>query len=434
VFAVVQSGFGRVGVLGLDPALLGDESAASAGPFWVDLIRAVLEDPLAVPGDRGPAGRGPSGQVQRSEPGSPRLGTLEDRGPTRTIRMADPPTQDPSGPQQSQVNRFGVGEAQRAANEVLGYLQEIPQMRPLSIWPVLGLLVLLAMLIGPVDYFVLKRLDRQPWTWATCGFWIVVFTAGAYYGVQALRGGSLQLRAVSVLDGIAGSGRAWATTYSGLFAPRSQQYRFDDLARGQWWSGIAPVGRQMVYASSGLGTRDLFCEQHDGSNLPVALPVNVWTMQHVLTEQAIHDVPVQARPRRSGPDVRIDVTNRAGVALDYGFALAAGCRPVSFGPVAPGATVSCPMAGDAKGPPDLLRDATSLGSVFAADSRLDVGPLFQASGLAARTAAIQSCLARGAVVVCARLDGSPPPFRVRDPSCQYHHVQWVRLVVWPEQG
>lgn len=414
VFAVFPLGYGRMGVLGLDPASLGEEQAARAGPFWVDVIRAVLEDPLVLA-----AGRA-------------RTGGEEDRDPTRTICLADPNSQETDSTHQRQFNLLAVTRAQRATNEVLGYLQAIPQMRPLSIWPVLGLLVLLAILIGPVDYIVLKRWDRQPWTWVTCGFWIAAFTVGAYYGVQALRGGSLQLRVVSVLDGMSGSDRAWATTYSGLFAPRSRQYRFEDLAPGQWWSAVAPVGRQMVYGSGGLGTRDIFCEQHDGSNLPVALPVDVWTMQYVLTEQTTPEVPVHATAHRSGPDLRIDVTNRAGAALGYGFILAAGYRPASFGPVAPGATVSCPMAGDAKGPPDLLGDATSIGSVFAADSRLDVGPLFRAGDLAARTAGIQSCLGAGAAVVCVRLDGSPPPFRVEDPSCQYHHVRWVRLVVWPE--
>jgi len=329
---------------------------------------------------------------------------------------------------------YASSKSQLAATSVLEYLQDIAQMRPLSIWPVLGLLVLLAVLIGPVDYLVLKRLDRQPWTWVTCGFWIVVFTVGAYYGVQALRGGSLQLRVVSMLDGIAGSGQAWATTYSGLFAPRSQQYQFEDLARGQWWSGIAPVGRQMVYASGGFGTRDIFCEQHDGSNLPVALPVNIWTMQYTLTEQAIRDVPVQARAHRYGDEIRVDVTNPTSVALGYGFVLAPGCRPTPFGPVAPGATASCSIAEETDDLVDFPANLVALGSVFAADSGLHVRPVFEACGVSARTAGIQSYLARGAVVVCARLDQPPPPFRVKDPSCHYHHVQWVRLVVWPEEG
>ena len=84
----------------------------------------------------------------------------------------------------------------------MDHLYNISEMRPLSIWWVILLLGTLAVLLGPVDYKILKRLDRLPLTWLTCTFWIVLFSVGAYYGVRALRGGKLQMRVVSVLDGI----------------------------------------------------------------------------------------------------------------------------------------------------------------------------------------------------------------------------------------
>ena len=73
----------------------------------------------------------------------------------------------------------------------------------------------LAILLGPVDYLVLKRLDKLPYTWLTSTGWIVIFTVGAYYGVQWIRGGAMELRAVSVVDGVADSNCAWATCYAG---------------------------------------------------------------------------------------------------------------------------------------------------------------------------------------------------------------------------
>jgi len=425
VFAVMPVGFGRIGVLGFDPAGLGESQASRSSPFWAELICAILEDPLVLPAAG--ASSEPRMPVGRSGPGQRNI--AENQYQIRTIRMAGPATQEASGSQQQQWS-FSTSKSHVVATQILGYLQSISQMRPLSIWPILGLLVLLALLIGPVDYLVLKRLDRQPWTWVTSGFWIVAFTVGAYYGVQALRGGSLQLRVVSVLDGIAGTDRAWATHYSGLFAPRSDQYQFEDLAANQWWSGIAPVGTQVYQNPQHLGSRDIYCLQHDGGNLPAALPVNIWTMQYTITEQAIPDLPVQATVRREGDGVRIEVTNLSDAAFDYGFVLLAGRRPVTFGQVAAGASAS--YSERLRVGPSAMEGLVALGSVFAKDSGHSVQTLFDAYGAAHRSLAMRSYLARGAAVVCVRLDQARSPFRIKDRTCQYHHVEWVRLVVFPE--
>jgi hypothetical protein len=437
VFAVLPVGFGRIGVLGFDPAHLGEERAARAGPFWVEVIRTVLEDPLVKPKDLGSRYPPVSPQMRRVRQGVYTIDSQQGRVESRSIRMAGPEPQDPSAqpPPQPQVNFFASSRAHMITNEVLNYLQAIPQMRPLSIWPVLGLLVLLAVLIGPVDYLVLKRLDRQPWTWVTSGFWIVAFTVGAYYGVQALRGGSLQLRTISVLDGMDGPngplyglGAGWATTYSGLFAPRSDQYSFEEMAANQWWSGIAPIDTQVYRNSPTLGSRDIYCLQHDGGNLLQPLPVNIWTMQYTMTEQAVRELPLQARVRREENQIRIEVTNRSDAAFDYGFVLVADHGPVPFGPVAAGtsATYTKQLGG---GSPE---DVVSLGPILDKDSGGPVQILFEAYGVAHRSLAMRSCLARGAAVVCVRQDQAEPPFRVKDPSCNYHPVQWVRQVVWPE--
>ena len=59
-------------------------------------------------------------------------------------------------------NRHRIGVAQIAGNQVMNYLFELRQMQPLSIWWMILTLMALAVLLGPVDYCVLKRLDKQP--------------------------------------------------------------------------------------------------------------------------------------------------------------------------------------------------------------------------------------------------------------------------------
>ncbi len=174
------------------------------------------------------------------------------------------------------------------------YLYKLEQMRPLSIWWIVLTLMALAVLLGPVDYLVLKWLDKLPYTWLTSTGWIVIFTVGAYFGVQWLRSGAMEVRAVSVLDGIADSNCAWATCYAGLFAPRSDDYRLGGLSPHQWWSGIAPTREEMWAFQRDTGMQQIHCVQVDGGNLPVSLPINIWTVQPLLSEWPLDRLPFAA--------------------------------------------------------------------------------------------------------------------------------------------
>ena len=213
LFAAGNVGFGRVGVLAFDPSTLSDRHRARSSQFWVGRIKAVLEDSH-------------SPTVGAGTSGSSRSSVIES---FRTIRFEQNAEKINKGPRDS--NHYQIGLAQAANNAVMNFLYK--GIRPLSIWWVILLLTALALLLGPVDYIVLKRIGRLPLTWLTCTFWIAVLTVGAYYGVQYLRSGDMEMRVVSVLDGIENEGSAWSTSYCGLFAPRSAEYRLKELGEKQ---------------------------------------------------------------------------------------------------------------------------------------------------------------------------------------------------------
>ncbi|MHC4717449.1 MAG: hypothetical protein ACYS5V_10800, partial [Planctomycetota bacterium] len=158
VYAYGPVGFGRVGVVACDLSTLGSRQGPNVAPFWVNRIRPLLR------GREIRRGRGTGNEDRR-------YGWPEHR----------------------------LGQTHSATNTVLEHLMNIPELRPLSIWVVIVLLTGLAVVIGPVDYLVLKRLGRLPLTWVTSASCVAVFTVGAFYGVQALRGGTVQVRAVSVV-------------------------------------------------------------------------------------------------------------------------------------------------------------------------------------------------------------------------------------------
>jgi len=436
LFATGYAGFGRVGVLAFDPSTLSDEKRAQSAKFWVSQITAILEDTrtkstTATLPDRG--------QVRR-----PSTSYSADRDyrrypmpfSDRSIRF----TQDAEGALREGRDRYRyeTGRAQVASNTIMEHLYNISEMRPLSIWWVIILLAALAMLLGPVDYMVLKRSDRLPLTWLTCSFWIVVFSVGAYYGVQALRGGTMQLRVVSVLDGIEDANSAWSTTYCGLFAPRSDDYELQDLQAHQWWSGVAPTEGSIWAFNREVGTRRIYCFQHDGGNLPYSLPINIWTIQCLLNEAPLEQTPFTAQVRRRGDEVVLKVTNEADSEIISGYVLFGNDQGVNLGPVPAHSTREF----NARLRTMKVWDYNIDGRGRQYYARRQGTPYFRgfsnenaffAQGSLQRTQAISAYLAHGAAVVCAVYDSAGVPFEVKGHSCNYNHIQFARLVVFPEE-
>jgi hypothetical protein len=321
------------------------------------------------------------------------------------------------------VREYAVSQAQAGSNAVMEHLYAISEMRPLSIWWVVLLLAGLAFLLGPVDYKLLKRLDRLPLTWVTSAFWITLFTVGAYYGVQALRGGRTQLRAVSVLDGIQGQKCVWSAAYLGLFAPHSDDYQLAGLQNNQWWSGIAPTRESIWAMHREASARNIYCFQHDGGNLPYSLPINIWTMQCLLNESPLQQLPFTARVRRQDNEIVIDISNQSDWRIKSGYVLFADST-LDFGPVPPRADRQ--FRGRLR-----RRQAWASLNMDYYPVKFECEKAFFAQGCSQRTRTIAAYLAQRAAVVCAEYDDAPLAVGVADHSCDYNHIQLVRLVVFP---
>jgi len=426
VFATGYAGFGSVAVLGFDPSDLSDRQMKHSSRFWVGLIEALLEGPPseggALTGETHP---------DRNDGGSER--SYANRG----IKFVEDAEAHLGS--RGNENNYNPGLAQAGSNAVMEYLYDIPEMRPLSIWWVIGLLTALAILLGPVDYKVLKRKDRLPLTWLTCAAWIAIFTAGAYYGVQELRGGKMQLRAVSVIDGIAHSQSVWSTRYMGLFAPRSADYRLDGYESDQWWndqwfSAMAPSEESIYAYRREPARRNIYCVQQDGYNRPYSIPINIWTIQCLINESPQEKLPLQATVSRDGERIVLNITNDCNSPIKSGYVLFAGGRSLKFNDVAAGETRQ--FTGD------LTRDDFWSGQL----DRLRREERFQqfrgrfqnekalfARGCLQRTNAIRAYLDQGAAVVHAVYDNAAVPFTVEKRSCDYQHIQLVRQVVFPDE-
>lgn len=355
---------------------------------------------------------------------------------TRTIEYQTNPQLDTEQQRFQRRGRgFFTGFAQAGLNAVMEHLYSIAQMKPFSIWWIILLLTVLAILLGPVDYLVLKRLDRLPMTWLTCAMWIALFTVGAYYGVQAIRGGTMQLRAVSVVDAVDTNSPIFSTTYSGIFAPYSADYQLDGLKSNQWWSAISPAAEHMYRGMPSIVSRDIYCFQHDGGNIPYSLPINIWTMQCLLTESSIDTFPFSATFSRQFDNIKLTITNLSDHRITGGFVLLDRENMIRFQTVGPHATKEFSSESTEESiVKKILRHANNNQPYIRFSGSFQIEKAFFAQGSLQRTRAMQTYLEEGAVVICARYDDVPLPFEVKGRSYTSTHQQIARLVVFPEDN
>ncbi len=421
LYGAGHAGFGRVAVLALNPSQLDEEQARYTAEFWMRHIAACMGD---TPDS--------SGASLSWNPQGLRCTT----GRGYNIALATNTAQEGENPPgRYNANRFRISMAQSASNRVMEYLYQLRQMRPLSIWWVILTLSALAILLGPVDYLVLKRFDKLPYTWLTSTGWILIFTVGAYYGVQWFRGGDMELRTVSVLDGIADSNCAWATCYSSLFAPRSDDYRLEGLRPNQWWSAVSPSQEELYAFQREASLRQIHCLQVDGSNLPVSLPVSIWTIQSLLSEWPVDGLPFTATVSRLDAgtgELAVEIRNTSDNAIRAGFVLLEDAC-ADLGPVPARSTQrfelrarpfqlwSRAVRGGRPPGADIPRYPGSLGGV--ADHA------FFAQGCLSRTLAMHASLHSGRALVCVVYEDAPMPFGVEDYSYKTNHVQLARQMV-----
>src|SRR5438876_9181514 len=98
----------------------------------------------------------------------------------------------------------------------------VSQLPALALPPIGGLLALLVgyiVLIGPINYLVLRRLDRREWAWITMPILIALFAVGACGFGSVLRGSDIIVHEVAIVRGALDATGGSAQVYFGLLSP-----------------------------------------------------------------------------------------------------------------------------------------------------------------------------------------------------------------------
>jgi hypothetical protein len=96
---------------------------------------------------------------------------------------------------------------------------ELPPIEQLFI-----LLFAYVALIGPINYVVLRRLDRREWAWVTMPVLVAVFSVASYGLGAALKGSDVIVNQVAIVRAAQGTERGLGQVYVGIFSPSRRSF------------------------------------------------------------------------------------------------------------------------------------------------------------------------------------------------------------------
>ena len=251
-------------------------------------------------------------------------------------------------------------------SQLVGALMMVPSLALPPVGGLLGLLVGYILLVGPVNYLVLRRLDKREWAWITMPALVVGFTAAAFIYGNTLRGGQVLINELSIVRAAPGTTDAVAQVYVGLFSPTRSTYQVA-VPGGALLS--APYSSDMFGgfdASVSASSLDIL----QGETARVRdLAVGYNALRAVRADVPVVGPKLEADLRLEGGNIKGTIRNTSTTTLERPAILLGGTAAV-LPDLAPGAsaTVDTPIAGDQFGQP--ISDRILGPSFFGGDPNL----------------------------------------------------------------
>jgi hypothetical protein len=218
-------------------------------------------------------------------------------------------------------------------SQIVSAVSQLPSLALPPIGGLIGLLGAYILLIGPINYFVLKRLDRREWAWVTMPVLIVAFAAGAYGFGSLLRGSDLIINEVAIVRGAPGATDGAAQIYLGVFSPARNTYQVR-VPGGALLS--SPISGDFFGGDGTSATLDVL--QGDPARIR-DLAVGFGSLRTIRAETAVEVPLVQADLRLDNGRLKGTVTNASNETL-LKPAVVLGGTVATLSDLAPGATAT----------------------------------------------------------------------------------------------
>jgi hypothetical protein len=119
----------------------------------------------------------------------------------------------------------GSGSTAERSNAVSQSLGSLPSLDLPSLLVIGGLVLAYVLFVGPINYFVLRALNRRALAWVTVPLIAIVASAGAFGAGLFSKGRSVQTNQVSIVHLEPGWDHAYVESYTGLVTPTRGDYQ-----------------------------------------------------------------------------------------------------------------------------------------------------------------------------------------------------------------
>ncbi len=213
-------------------------------------------------------------------------------------------TEIPVGLYQSSDYNFYGGHS---IDGVFGAMIDSKQVRKLPLTWLLVILVLYLLVIGPLDQYWLKKINRQMLTWITFPAYVLIFSGLIYFIGFQLRAGDSEFNELHIVDIFPRNEKAVLRghTYASLYSPSNKRY---PLVGEQ---PFAALRGEFVSSYGGAEENSRANVIHRGNNFVADVSVPVWTSQLYVSDWLQSaDLPMRTSAIRNGTNWEVTVENK----------------------------------------------------------------------------------------------------------------------------
>ncbi len=213
-------------------------------------------------------------------------------------------------------------------------LSRIPPLKPPSVPLVTMLIGLYVLVVGPGDYFLLKKLGKLHWTWVTYPVAIAVFSGLIYLYATVTRSSEMMIRTIALVDAPAEPPGAPSPVriFGGVYSPRAGRYKVSIKTPGALAGSFAEQNPMAM----GGGTSGIEYLAEGGTHPSLTLSIPIWSMAGVDLQANTTD-PAPFLVEAISPGA-VRVTNTGTKTLEYVGLLVEG-KVVDGGKLEPGKDV-----------------------------------------------------------------------------------------------
>lgn len=194
--------------------------------------------------------------------------------------------------------------------EINDALEYFPSLTPPSIGILVLVLVVYAIIIGPLLYFLLKKLDRREWGWVAIPLLAILCSIGIY-GVGASGRGAVMTQSLHTIE-LDGKGQGIKNSASAVFVPQGGSFLVE--LPGSYYA--APISNNYGNTTDLRGSADLVIEKKPEATDLRFQGVSYWSVRKLRFESGRQEPFGQLDYTLDTATMSGEITNRLQHALD----------------------------------------------------------------------------------------------------------------------